>query len=348
MSKETEPSLQELEASLIAEAADADARGVSLGDVASIGETPGEPADPVKDENEEADTEENTPEIGDENGDEKPSETKPKEDEDGDGESVDKGDTQSAESSQNKTPTAKPLTKAEKEEARKDRSWKKLEEEKSKFLREKAEFEAQKLQAQTAPAPNPGESPEALANAFEKLASEFEDAGDFDKADEARSKAEQLRAKAATPIDNAGPKGGAVQNQNPQFKVAWQANVERAMHDFPEMKDTNSEFGKTVQGLLRAPDMAQFLGSRPDGAYIAAQLTNLKMTASRVPTLLQKITELEGEIKKLKQGMSLPESGASSRAGATKSFESMTLKEQEQYLRSMAEREDASNRPAVY
>lgn len=343
MSEATEQSLEELEASLRAEAAEADANDATLNDSTTpISENSGDSADPAKGANEDNDTDTTN----------KPSETGYEGNNDQDGEQNDveddkanasdnKGDTQNAESSSDKTAPA-PKTKAEKEAERKDRSWKKLEEEKSKFLREKAEWEARKLQPQ-----QQQQSPEDLANAFDKLATEFEEEGDFDKADEARNKAKQLRS---NPNISANARVSANQNNanNPQFKVAWQANVERAMNDFPEMKDVNSEFGKTVQSLLRAPDMAQFFSERPDGAYVAAQLTHLKLTAQRVPTLEQKIAKLEEENKKLRQGMSLPDSGASSRTGTQRSFDSLSLKEQEDLLRTQAEREDASGRPAVY
>ena len=341
MSEKNEPSLQELEANLRDQAADADAQGLTIEEATPIDENSGESADPAKSENEDKNIETNqASEDGDNNVDAQDSDQPENGDEDGDGKPS-KDDTQSAESSDSQTPLKK--TKAEKDAERKDRSWKKLEEEKSKFLREKAEWEAQKLQNNNLQQPL---APDQLASEFEKLAVEFENEGDFDKADEARSKAKQLRSIQGAQGDASGTRDNL--SNNPQFKVAWQANVERAINDFPEMQDVNSDFGKTVQALLRAPDMADFFSKRPDGAYIAAQLTQMKMTAQRVPILEKKIAALEDENKKLRQGMNIPDSGASSRVGAARSFESMSLKEQENYLRTQAERDDASNRPNVY
>ena len=336
MSENKETSLEAEEKMFMEQAMQADAQGVSVNELSqSISDNSGANADPVEEVNEEetdttnpsndgseqSDTSESTQENGVQN---------PNQDE----------GTQSATSSE-----AKNLTKAQKEEARRDKSWKKLEEEKAAFAREKAEWETQKLkQTQNlSPSQNLAENPSALANAFDEIAKQFEDSGDFDKADEAREKAKELRAK--TSQDNTQQVQQA--SSNPQFKVAWNAHMERAINDFPEMKDINSDFGKTVQALLRAPDTAQLFNNRPDGIYIAAQLANMKMTALRVPALEKENATLKEEIKKLRQGMSIPSSGANGRAGDATSINNMSLEQQEAYFMKQAELADAQARVII-
>lgn len=345
MTEDNETSLEAQAEILRAQAADADMQGVSIDELSDpIGENTGAGADPEKENGADDSTETKTPEDGGESGAG-----------DGSEETGSEGGAQGAESSNadnrdGPSENGKP-EKAKKEAERRDRSWKKLEEEKAKFLREKAEFEAAKLAAAPA-APqheqNPATNPNVLADQFENLARNFEAAGDFDKADEAREKAKALRQIQTQAPANAG---GAMPQRNvadnPQFKVAWQANLERALNDYPEMKDVNSEFGKTVQALLRAPDSASYFSGRPDGVYVAAQLANMKMTALRVPALEKEISALKEENKKLRQGMSIPESGATDRSGETRSFGSMSLEEQKNYLRRQAEMEDASTRPVL-
>lgn len=346
MSDNQEPSLQELEAQLRADAAQADMGGAELQDDATaIGETSGATADPVKTENGGADTEPNTSDDGG-NGDDAPDTNETGENADQD--NPDDGGNSDADSSSQQTPQK---TKAQREEERRDKSWKKLQQERAEFLREKAEFEASKLTQQQTQQNNPAVNPEALARSYDDLATEFENAGDFDNADEARRRAETLR-NGAVGRTSQQPQMSQAQNangaNNAQFMAAWSANVERAKNEFPEMQDETSDFGKNVTALLRAPDTASYFSSRPDGAYVAAKLTQMKMAALRVPALEKENAALKEEIKKLRQGMSLPDSGASGRAGAAQSFDSMSLAQQEAFLRKQAESDDASARPAVY
>lgn len=364
MSENNEPTLEELEAQLRAEAADADANGVELGDSNTpIDANTGDDADPANGQNvgNEDDTNPSDNGGGDDGDDGGESDEGNGGDDGGQSNSDGEGGTQSADSSNGNGNggEGKPKSKAEKDDERRNKSWKKLEEEKAKFLREKAEWEAAKINAPAnasaggGAAENPAVNPQALAAEFDKLARDFEAAGDFDKADEARAKADQLRKmlNVASNGVSAGSRSGAAgmsPQQVQQFKVAWNANVERAVNEFPEMKDASSDFGKMVQSLLNAPDTREFFGTRPDGAYVAAQLTKMKMTALRVPVLEKENAALKEEIKKLRQGMTLPASGASGRQGAAKSFDSMTLEEQEQFLRRQAESADASSRPVVY
>lgn len=332
-----EPTLQELEAQFREEAAQADIAESADSSEASIGDNnSGAAADPVQDDSADQSENNNPSDNGGDGGGE-PSGGNP---EGGDGANSDEGGDSEADTPE---PTA-PKTKAQKEQERRDRSWKKLQQERADFLREKAEFEASKLAQSQSQETNPAVNPEALARSYDELAKQFEDAGDFENADEARNRATQLRARESAPVRGRE----TTPTNNPQFMAAWAANVERAKHDFPEMQDENSQFGKTVTALLRAPDLAPFLSGRPDGAYIAAQLAQMKSTASRVPVLEKENAALKEEIKKLRQGMTLPDSGASARAGTPKSFDSMSLAEQEAYLRRQAEYEDASPRPAVY
>lgn len=323
MQENQEPSLEAQEEILLQEAAQADAEGRIIDEPKSIDEKNQEThVDPVEDTNEEADA--NASE-----------EDKPQEDENQNADKPNSEDgTQSAESS-NKTKEDHPKSKQEKEDERRERSWKKLEEAKAEFLREKAQWQAEQASLNSQPNQN-AENPQSLAKAFEDIAKKFEDEGDFDKADEARKKAEELRKMPSAATDNSN----ALQD-NQHFRAAWNTNIERAINDFPQMKDPESDFGKTVKALINAPDSAAYFKGRPDGVYIAAQLANMKMTALRVPDLEKENASLKEEIKKLRQGVSLPDTGSRSRAGEPLSLEKMTLEQQEAYWKRQAELADA-------
>ena len=345
MSENKELSLQDLENQLRSEAALADMGEPEFQDNATpIGENSEAHADSVEGENEGTDSKTNPSEDGYDG----KSPNTDKTEETAEQSILSEGEISHADSPDKQ---AAQKTKAQKDEERRDRSWKKLQQERAEFLRQRAEFEASKLTQFQTQLNNPAVNPEALAQSYDELAQQFEDAGDFANADESRRRAESLRR------SNSAQQNSQLmphQTQHPdtagsrQFMAAWSANVERAKNDFPEMQDENSDFGKTVTALLRAPDTAAYFSGRPDGAYVAAQLTNLKMSAMRVPALEKENAALKEEIKKLRQDMTLPDSGAGGRAGATISFDSMTLAQQEAFLRKQAESDDASAKPAVY
>lgn len=324
MQENQEPSLEAQEEILLQEAAQADAEGRIIDEQTSIDENQETTVDPAEDKDE-ANNETTKPSNEDEpqNGEDKP---------DADNSQSDDG-TQSAESS-DKSKEEHPKSKQEKEDERRERSWKKLEEAKAEFLREKAEWQAEQASFNSQPNQN-AENPQSLAKAFEDIAKKFEDEGDFDKADEARKKAEELRKMPAPAANNPQPQN------NQHFQAAWNTNIERAINDFPEMKDPESDFGKTVKALINAPDSAAYFKGRPDGIYVAAQLANMKMTALRVPELEKENASLKEEIKKLRQGVSLPDTGSRTRAGETLSLENMPLAQQEAYWKHQAELADA-------
>lgn len=325
MQENQEPSLEAQEEVLLQQATQADAEGRTIDEPTSIDENQETTVDPAEDKDEaNNETTKTSNEDEPQNGEDKS---------DADNSQSDEG-AQSAESS-DKSKEEHPKSKQEKEDERRERSWKKLEEEKAKFLREKAEWQAEQASLNSQPNQN-AENPQSLANAFEDIAKKFEEEGDFDKADEARKKAEELRKMPSAATDNSN----ALQD-NQHFRAAWNTNIERAINDFPQMKDPESDFGKTVKALINAPDSAAYFKGRPDGIYVAAQLANMKMTALRVPELEKENASLKEEIKKLRQGVSLPDTGSRSRAGEPLSLENMTLEQQEAYWKRQAELADA-------
>lgn len=349
MSETNETSLEAQEELLREQAAEADAREITVDELQeSIGEQPGAAADPAEDKTEVQTKQDNPQEDGESGeGDDTNSQVDNADNSPGEG-------TQNAESSEQeqKQKESSAEIKARKEEARRDRSWKKLEAEKAAFLREKAEWLAQRLNTPAAENPqSETQNTDTLSAAFEEMAKQLEQNGDFDGAQIARERIKDIASKLPPTGQDAKtgiPADAARQmERRAQFAQAWNANIERAINDFPEMKDPESDFGKNVQSILRAPDAAAFISGRPDGIYLAAQLTKMKMTALRVPELEKENAALKEEINKLRQGASIPDSGASERGGEPKSISSMSLSEQEAYFRKQAEIEDASGAPVI-
>lgn len=333
MSEENK-TLDEERQELSALAAEADGKGMALDELSASGENAGESTAPEKADEENRDNSSVGGDSGESPSGEVADETKAATD----SENADKPDADAGSEDGGANADAPKPTKEQREAARRDKSWRKLAEERAAFLREKAEFEASKIKAlNPIDEGDPAQNPNALAEQFDLLAKQFEESGDFDKADEARDKANILRNMRQSQAQRA-----AHPAQNPQFMKAWSANIERAISEFPEMKDPDSEFGKTVKGILNDPEISDYLSRRPDGGYIAAQLANMHMHARKVPALEKQIIELKTENKELRQRLSIPESGAYDRTSeGGKSFDKMSLQQQRDYLLKEAERADA-------
>lgn len=90
----------------------------------------------------------------------------------------------------------------------------------------------------------------------------------------------------------------------------------KALEEFPELKDQNSEDFSEVKKLYLGQDD---LNKLPRGLYLAATYWKEKKAASKVPELQKRISELEEQLKSTKQKLTAP-------AGATAASSPKTQK----------------------
>lgn len=222
-------------------------------------------------------------------------------------------------------------SKYSKDNARKDTSWKALNEEKAKFEGErkafeesvkdaKARFQAdvdafkQEQQASTA-TPEKFEKWAAAesekAKNFEAAAKQAEDNGEFDKAESLKAKAveakglEQRARQYAEDLKKNPPKT-AEQNQA-QFKADQKTWIDKASTEFPEFGKKGSEvqndaigwFGnitKQVPILSKVPGFIYYAAER---AHLVSQVKAGKAASERVSVLEKENGELQAKVKEL-------------------------------------------------
>ena len=225
-----------------------------------------------------------------------------------------------------------------KEIDRRERSWESLNKQKAEFQAQRDEFELQrktlearerhlatkagaaKLNGYTA------EDYDAAAPKFEAQALAFEQAGDFDKADQQRELAVKAR-EAAGQLRSRNPAGDGVTQ-------AWQ----KLKSDLPEALNVQSPLNRELRALIQSrPDL---LGDDA-GPYRVAVLAGRKLVAqlegeaAKVPELLKQVEALTAQNRELEQRVSIPGGGGSLNRGMgseRRNFASMSTAEQEDAL----------------
>jgi len=246
-------------------------------------------------------------------------------------------------------------SKAKKNAERFDRNWKKLQEQQAELAKQRAELAAREAflaqqanptvttqQQQATAAQQTGFTPER----YEEAADEWEREGEFKMAELARAQAKLLRERPAQvpapqPQQFQQPQ---VQTQSsngpgsPQFIQAWNENLRslEAEADFADLKNRESALYKATAAVLQEEQRLSYF---PDGIRQAARIAKLRVEAGAVPELQSKVQAYEQELAKLRAATS-PSRGAPNSRGQAKSFEELSLAEQEQELLRLAREVD--------
>lgn len=208
-------------------------------------------------------------------------------------------------------------TKAKKESERRDRSWKKLEEEKAQLRREQEELTRQRAEMtrdrsdrqRSTPA-----KPEHTPEEYEALARHYQEQGDAQMAAAALQKAGDLRDQL---------KQGATQQataepwKQPEFQAAWQQNVDAMVQADPTLSDPANPVVTAANSLVNNPAYSKYFRAAPDGIRAAVEVGRMvvEITESRkkIPALQQELDQAKAEIQRLNKctaiGGSLPASG---------------------------------------
>lgn len=215
--------------------------------------------------------------------------------------------------------------KLAKEAARKERTWKQINEEREKLANERAEIARLKVEAATKAAQAGKYTPEDYLAAARRWEAE----GETEYAAEARAKAQSLKAEIAAIEENA---------KREAFKAEWQDAVRQAKEDRPELEDPNSELTKLVQEAFRNRPVFQ---TYPGGVADAVRFAELGLTERKVNAIQAERDKLQAKVdeleKKLQPGGATPTAATNNKP---KSFEDMTLAEQGEYWRKVAKAAD--------
>ena len=215
--------------------------------------------------------------------------------------------------------------KEAKEAARKEKTWKQINEERERLANERAEVARLKAEAATKAAQAGQYTPEDYLAAAKRWEAE----GETEYAQEARAKAQSLKTEIAAIEENA---------KREAFKQEWQDAVRQAKEDKPELEDPNSDLTKLVQEAFKNRPVFQ---TYPGGVADAVRFAELGLTERKVNSIQAERDKLQAKVdeleKKLQPGGATPTAETNNKS---KSLESMTLAEQGEYWRKAAKAAD--------
>lgn len=227
--------------------------------------------------------------------------------------------------------------KARKDAARRDESWKKLNEEKAQLQRDREEIE--RLRRQPAPPPPEAKKPVGptkderghTADDYEEAAKGFDADGDADLAQRARAQAAALRQQDATAQTQAvaTDQTAAVRER---FANDWRSDMETAIRAHPALGQPESADAKELTELL---EHEPIFGQIPNGFSRAVEVLKLRREAAQAPGLREQVTTLKSEIERLTKLTQLNGGSPATPAGS-KRFEDMSEAEQRDHLQRKA------------
>ena len=237
-------------------------------------------------------------------------------------------------------PADKPPSRFEKERARQQNQWQQIAAEKERLARERAEFEAERKRlAQEREATSKARFSKAqyeqAAEGYAAEAKRLEDAGDFDRADEARALAKLARNAAAQAPATAEP--AAAPAATPNLDAALTASWTKAKAELPAVLEKGSPLNAAVSQFLQSHPA---LFEQPDGPYLAVKAcaaalesVNVAGLAAEREAQAKEITTLKARVKELEAATSVAAAAGPTGATSQARFEDLPLDEQRRQLK---------------
>lgn len=241
-----------------------------------------------------------------------------------------------------KTTEPKPdsaYTKATKEKARRDDSWKAINAEKERLAAERAHLDQERSrqsQAQQATEARRSAAPaQYTAEEYEGAARKLDSEGNYELADQARAEAARMRSTPSAP-EQQTQQAQPVDQQ--QFLGAWQANLAMLQQSEPDLQNPASDLHKaTSEALQKYPLLSKY----PSGIRDAVEAAKVTLQARRVPALEKELAAKKAELERLNKTNSLRGGPPGMPPGQAKRFEDMSLEEATAYAQRMAAESDA-------
>ena len=220
------------------------------------------------------------------------------------------------------------VTKADKDTARLDKTWKQVNEEKGRIkeAKEALEEERRELDRQKANRTNEFKDSEGYtADDYRRTAKAWEQDGEYDRAEWAKKQADVVEKEA---------KDAQVNADQERFREEFQRNFDKAAEGNPDLNTRTSELYKDVTQLMQDKP---FLASYPEGIVDAVEVVKMRGAAKVSDELKAKLSEAEKEIEEYKGRLSIGGSTPTARLDGAKGFNDMSSEEQEKALEKVAE-----------
>ena len=214
-----------------------------------------------------------------------------------------------------------------KNEARKSKSWKDINSQKEELKREREELEAMKGQLHERQTDMDDgrayrDDKGFTAEDYENAAIRLKEEGDDDLAKDA-----ELRAKEVLEEGKKADNNRALKEAQSQ----WEAVRDDLYKEMPELKDNNSELTQTANGILKEhPDLMYLPNGQ--GLRHAVQVAKWKVAASKTDKSQAEVKELTDKLNKLEKKMSVGGGFTSDKLDGDKTFDDLSMEEQEDYL----------------
>jgi hypothetical protein len=214
-------------------------------------------------------------------------------------------------------PETPPESKETKEQARKDKTWREINEEKERLRAEREEIE--RLRGETAVDPKATKE----AEQYEEIARQFDEEGNEAMAKAAREKAREAMSRSQAKSE---------ESRRQEFVRKWNATYADQCDKNPELSDANSPLYKGVAALLQKETILTHI---PDGIAKAVEIVGNQIQAGRVSGLQAELDAAKAEIAELNKKLAIGGSDPAVQKG-DKTFEDMTDAEQGEFLRRQA------------
>lgn len=232
------------------------------------------------------------------------------------------------------------MTPFQKERHRLNQTWKQVQADKAAIQKDREALETERRawqeQQQKAQSQKASKPQGPTAEDYDAVAADLESEGKIEAAKRAKAKAAELRQQATAteqPASN-GPRERFTPEEQKTMATEWQANLEKAGKENPDLNQEGTPLRARVSELLRTTPELHTSGR---GILIAVEFAKTELQAKQAEALQAKVTELEAKVKELTELTALP-SGHATPAARAQKFEEMTLEQQEAALR-----EDASS-----
>ncbi len=214
-----------------------------------------------------------------------------------------------------------------KNEARKNKSWKEINSQKEELKRAREELDDMKGQLQEKQTDMDDgkayrDEKGFTAEDYENAAVRLRDEGDADLAKDAEEK-----AKSVLDEGKKADQDRSVRDANRQ----WELARDDLYKEMPELKDSSSELTQTANGILKEHPNLMYL---PEGQGLrhAVQVAQWKVAASKTDKSQAEVKELTEKLNKLEKKMSVGGGFTSEKLDGDKTFDDLSLDDQESYL----------------
>lgn len=224
-----------------------------------------------------------------------------------------------------------PYSKAQKEEIRKERTWRSIQAEKEQIRADKAQWEEhmrmQQLEA-TRQQYQPLKKDGLTAQEYAEGARRFELDGDFENAYKAHKVAQDMFQ---------AEQGRMQQMQGVEAEYQWRMGMQQAIQMRPDIGDANSPI---AQHLERIISQNPWIYHIPNGFLRAAEVADMLTRMSEIKEKEDEIIKLRADLERFQKKSQPARGGFASPRTDEKDFDDMDLNEMEAHLKGITAEAD--------